>query len=97
MARIAQGRGTRAVPILTKGLSDMLWATGGEASKVDGVFFNVTGGVEKASGLRELTHWTPENPNPFQGKRIDAVSHFRSPRGPDELLVASGGEVWFTL
>ena len=95
MARVAQGRGTRAIPVLTKGLSDMLWAKGGESSKVDGVFFNVTGGVEKSHGLRELTHWTPGSPNPFQGKRIDAVSHFRSPRGPDELLVASGGEVWF--
>lgn len=72
----------------------MLWAKGGEASKVDGVFFNVTGGVEKSYGLRELTHWEPEYPIPFQQKRIDALAHFRAPRGPDELLVSTGGEVW---
>lgn len=94
MARIAQGKSGRATPILTRGLTNMLWVQNGEARQVDGVYFSITGGAEKAGGLRALIDWRGNpGPHPFQGTRINALGAFRIPHGPVELLVSFGGKV----
>ena len=90
MARTATGKGVRAIPVVTRGLTDRVWVQGGEARKADGMMFLVTGEAIRAPGLRELVSWTT---NPFLSKPIVGLGRFQIPQGPDELVVAYDGKV----
>ena len=81
MARIAQGKGVHAVPILTRGLSDQVWVQSGEARKVDGCYFQVVGGVEKVKGVRNLVDWSGSELQ-LLNTRIDAITSYRVRNGP---------------
>ena len=91
MARIAQGPGVRAVPILTKGLTDQIWLTNGEASQVDGCYFQVVGSVEKAKAGRNLVDWSWLTPH-LLNTRINAITSFQVRGGPAELVVSLSGD-----
>ena len=91
MARIAQGPGTTAVPVLTAGLSDQVWVSPGEASEVDGCYFNVSGSVEKARGVRNLVDWDWRTPH-LLNTRINAIASFTVPGGPTELVISVSGD-----
>jgi len=91
VARIAQGRGIHAVPVLTRGLTDRVWVSSGEASKVDGCYFQVIGRVEKARGIRNLVDW-PHNEYHLLNTRINAIRSFKSRDGVDELVVSLSGD-----
>ena len=90
MARTPQGRALRAFPVLTEGYSDNVWAASGEASRVDGVMFLVTGEVRKSLGVRELIKWDSLE-FPFYLQRVDAIASVKITNGPHELVVAHGG------
>ena len=92
MARTARGKGRRATPIVTAGLSDFAWKQNGQMSKAHGVFFDTTGLLRKSGGLREYVTWSP---NPFKDNFITAMTEFRIPRGPSELVVAWAGNVGY--
>jgi hypothetical protein len=91
MARIAQGRGIRAIPILTSGLSDRVYVANGEAREVDGCYFQVIGRVEKVKGIRNLVDWEWLTPH-LLNTRIDAVTSYTVPGGPTELVVSLSGD-----
>ena len=91
MARIGQGPGFKAIPVLTKGLSDQVWVSSGEARSVDGCYFQVVGTVEKAKGVRNLVDWHWQNHH-LLNTRINGVSSFRPRGGPDELVVSLSGD-----
>ena len=90
MARIAQGKGVHAVPVITKGLTDQVWAKSGELSQVDGCYFQVIGGVEKVKGVRNLVDWDPKELH-LLNTRINAIASYRSRNGPEELVVSLSG------
>jgi hypothetical protein len=60
--------------------------------KAHGVFFDTTGMVRKAGGVREYVTW---DPNPFKDNIISAMTEFRIPRGPSEFVAAWAGNVGF--
>ena len=91
MARISQGKGLHAIPVLTRGLSDQVWVKSGEASKVDGCYFQVVGGVEKVKGVRNLVDWDPQELH-LLNTRVDAITSFHTRNGPDELVIAVSGD-----
>lgn len=91
MARIAQGKGFHAVPVLTRGLSDRVWAASGEINRVDGCYFQVVGTVEKVKGVRNLVDWDKDNFH-LLNTRINAMTAFQSIGGPDELIVSLSGD-----
>ena len=91
MARIAQGPGVRAVPLLTRGLSDQVWLSNGEARQVDGCYFQVVGTVEKAKAVRNLVDWHWRNHH-LLNTRINAITPFQAKGGPMELVVSLSGD-----
>ena len=91
VARIAQGKGVHAVPILTRGLSDQVWVQSGEARKVDGCYFQVVGGVEKVKGVRNLVDWSGSELH-LLNTRIDAITSYRVRNGPEELVLSLSGD-----
>ena len=91
MARIAQGRGIHAIPVLTGGLTDQVWVKSGEASKVDGCYFQVVGGVEKVKGVRNMVDWDSKELH-LLNTRINAITTYRSRNGPEELIVSLSGD-----
>ena len=91
MARIAQGKGQRAVPVLTRGMTDRVWLKNGEARKVDGCYFQVVGTVEKARGVRNLVDWDPRTFH-LLNTRINAMTSFQVNGGPRELVVSLSGD-----
>src|SRR3990167_10007157 len=90
MAPPPPGKGGRAIPVVTRGLTDRVWVQGGEARKADGMMFLVTGEAIRSHGLRVLVSWTT---NPFLSKPIVGLGRFQIPQGPDELVVAYDGKV----
>tara|TARA_R110000824_G_scaffold364689_3_gene553081 strand:+ start:12053 stop:14350 length:2298 start_codon:yes stop_codon:yes gene_type:complete len=107
MARQATGRKVRAFPVTTTGLSENLWVEAGSVSEIDGVVFRVTGEAESAKGVRRLVDWRPASTdtwdlpqvNPFKsstgsgGSQIDAITEFRIPKGPSELVLSEGTRI----
>ena len=91
MARIAQGKGVHAVPVLTRGLTDRVWVRSGEISKVDGCYFQVVGGVEKVKGVRNLVDWNKLELHLLNTRINSMVSH-RIRNGPEELVVSLAGD-----
>ena len=91
MARVAQGPGVRAVPLLTRGLSDKIWLANGEAREVDGCYFQVVGTVEKAKAVRNLVDWHWLNHH-LLNTRINAITPFQAKGGPMELVVSLSGD-----
>ena len=91
MARIAPGRGIRAIPLLTSGLSDRVYVANGEAREVDGCYFQVIGRVEKVKGVRNLVDWEWLTPH-LLNTIIDAVTSYTVPGGPTELVVSLSGD-----
>ena len=91
MARIAQGKGFHAVPVLTKGLTDHVWSSSGEINRVDGCYFQVVGTVEKTRGVRNLVDWDKDSFH-LLNTRINAMTAFQSIGGPDELIVSLSGD-----
>jgi len=91
VARIGQGPGIRAVPVLTGGLSDQVWVAGGEARSVDGCYFQVVGTVEKAKAVRNLVDWHWLNHH-LLNTRINAITSFQVRGGPRELVVSLSGD-----
>jgi hypothetical protein len=91
VARIAQGPGTKAVPVLTAGLTDRVWVSGGESREVDGCYFQVTGTVEKVKGVRNLVDWDWLTPH-LLNTRINAITPFSIPNGPTELVISVSGD-----
>jgi len=91
VARIAQGKGFHAVPVLTRGLSDRVWANSGEINRVDGCYFQVVGTVEKVKGIRNLVDWDKDNFH-LLNTRINAMTAFQAIGGPDELIVSLSGD-----
>jgi len=91
VARVGQGKGFHAVPVLTRGLSDRVWAVSGEINRVDGCYFQVVGTVEKAKGIRNLVDWNKDNFH-LLNTRINALTSFQSVGGPDELVVSLSGD-----
>tara|TARA_B100001250_G_scaffold414572_1_gene454054 strand:+ start:3551 stop:5968 length:2418 start_codon:yes stop_codon:yes gene_type:complete len=91
MARIAQGRGIRAIPILTSGLSDRVYVANGEAREVDGCYFQVVGRVEKVKGIRGLVDWEWLTPH-LLNTRVNAITSYTVPGGPTELVVSISGD-----
>ena len=92
MSRTARGKGLRATPVVTAGLSDFAWKSNGQMSKAHGVFFDTTGLVRKAGGVREYVTWAL---NPFKDQFITAMTEFRIPRGPSEFVAAWAGNVGY--
>lgn len=91
MARIAQGKGFRAVPVLTRGLTDRVWVQGGEARRVDGCYFQVVGTVEKTRGIRNLVDWAVDEFH-LLNTRISSMTPFQIRGGPSELVVSLVGD-----
>ena len=91
MARIAQGKGFHAVPVLTRGLTDRVWSASGEINRVDGCYFQVVGTVEKVKGVRNLVDWDRDSFH-LMNTRINAMTAFQSIGGPDELVVSLSGD-----
>ena len=91
MARISQGKGLRAVPVLTRGMTDRVWLKNGEARKVDGCYFQVVGTVEKTRGIRNLVDWDPQTFH-LLNTRINAMTGFQVKNGPDELVISLSGD-----
>ena len=90
MPRQPSGKGVRPVPVITGGFTDVVYPRNGQARRVDGVFFTVSGTVERTRGLNELVDWSAL---PFLGNRIDAMVGFKAPKGPNELVFSYGGTV----
>jgi len=102
MARQGTGRKTRAFPVATTGLSENLWVKAGAASEVDGIVFRITGEAESAKGVRRLVDWWPGPDDPWEAPQvspfrtsyqIDAITEFRIPKGPSELIVSEGSRL----
>ena len=91
MARTSQGKGFRAVPVLTRGLTDRVWVRGGEVRKVDGCYFQVVGTVEKTRGVRNLVDWSPLAFH-LLNTRINAMTSFQVRGGPEELVISLSGD-----
>jgi len=91
MARVGQGPGFRAVPVLTRGLTDRVWVSNGEARRVDGCYFQVVGTVEKAKAVRNLVDWWWLNHH-LLNTRINAITPFQVRGGPMELVVSLSGD-----
>ena len=91
MARIAQGKGVRATPVLTRGLTDRVWVKNGEARKVDGCYFQVVGTIEKTKGVRNLVDWDAKEFH-LLNTRINAMTSFQSIGGPEELVISLNGD-----
>lgn len=91
MARIGQGKGVRATPVLTRGLTDRVWVKNGESRRIDGCYFQVVGTIEKTKGVRNLVDWSRVEFH-LRNTRINAMTSFQSVGGPEELVISLNGD-----